>query len=70
MKKSAYSIGFRRPSLALSFAMRGCRVIGVDIDRQLIEDLNRGLPITSSRTVTEASRKSADELARGVFVPP
>jgi UDP-N-acetyl-D-mannosaminuronic acid dehydrogenase len=28
---------------ALSFAMRGCQVTGVDIDEQLIDDLNKGI---------------------------
>ena len=36
-----FGLGFVGLPLALSFAMRGCRVIGVDIDRRLIEDLNR-----------------------------
>lgn len=36
-------LGFVGLPLALSFAMRGCQVIGVDIDAGLVDDLNRGV---------------------------
>jgi len=61
-------LGFVGLPLALSFAMRGCRVIGVDIDRQLIEDLNRGithhLESYGNRGIQEILQ---DELASGRF---
>jgi nucleotide sugar dehydrogenase len=44
MKKICmFGLGFVGLPLALSFAMRGCQVTGVDIDEQLIDDLNKGI---------------------------
>ncbi len=67
-KVCVFGLGFVGLPLALSFAMRGCRVIGVDIDRQLIEDLNRGithhLESYGDRSIQEILR---DELASGRF---
>ena len=43
MKKVAMlGLGFVGLPLALSFSMRGCAVVGVDIDRDLVQELNRG----------------------------
>ena len=43
MKKVAmFGLGFVGLPLALSFSMRGCQVIGVDIDEELVNQLNRG----------------------------
>ncbi len=67
-KVCVFGLGFVGLPLALSFAMRGCRVIGVDIDRQLIEDLNRGithhLESYGNRGIQEILQ---DELASGRF---
>jgi UDP-N-acetyl-D-mannosaminuronic acid dehydrogenase len=38
-----FGLGFVGLPLALSFAMRGCQVTGVDIDEQLVSDLNKGI---------------------------
>lgn len=38
-----FGLGFVGLPLALSFAMRGCQVTGVDVDRSLVEDLNNGI---------------------------
>lgn len=44
MKKvCVFGLGFVGLPLALSFAMRGCEVTGVDVDRQLVEELNQGV---------------------------
>ncbi len=44
MKKVCmFGLGFVGLPLALSFAMRGCQVTGVDIDEKLVADLNQGL---------------------------
>ncbi len=44
MKKVCmFGLGFVGLPLALSFAMRGCQVTGVDIDEKLVKDLNQGL---------------------------
>ncbi|NPV29103.1 MAG: nucleotide sugar dehydrogenase [Firmicutes bacterium] len=42
-KIAIFGLGFVGLPLALSFALRGCRVTGVDVDGQLVEDLNRGI---------------------------
>lgn len=38
-----FGLGFVGLPLALSFAMRGCTVVGVDVDWDLVEELNRGI---------------------------
>ncbi|MGE5417796.1 MAG: nucleotide sugar dehydrogenase [Acidobacteriota bacterium] len=44
MKKVAvFGLGFVGLPLALSFAMHGCKVYGVDIDPVLVEELNAGI---------------------------
>lgn len=44
MKKVCmFGLGFVGLPLALSFAMRGCQVIGIDVDSSLVEDLNNGV---------------------------
>ncbi len=44
MKKvCVFGLGFVGLPLALSFAMRGCSVYGVDIDEQLVNNLNEGI---------------------------
>ena len=44
MKKvCVFGLGFVGLPLALSFAMRGCSVYGVDIDEQLVDNLNKGI---------------------------
>ncbi len=44
MKKvCVFGLGFVGLPLALSFAMQGCTVTGVDIDEQLVADLNDGI---------------------------
>lgn len=42
-KVAMFGLGFVGLPLALSFAMRGCEVTGVDIDASLIRDLNNGI---------------------------
>lgn len=44
MKKVCmFGLGFVGLPLALSFAMRGCKVTGVDIDINLVDELNQGI---------------------------
>lgn len=40
---AVFGLGFVGLPLALSFAMRGVKVVGVDIDTHLIEELNQGI---------------------------
>lgn len=42
-KIAIFGLGFVGLPLALSYAIRGCHVIGVDIDQSLINDLNNGV---------------------------
>ncbi len=42
-KIAIFGLGFVGLPLALSFALRGCRVTGVDVDEKLVSDLNRGI---------------------------
>jgi len=69
MKKVAmFGLGFVGLPLALSFSMRGCEVIGVDIDEELVTDLNRGhshhLEVYEGRGLPEILR---EQLAAGRF---
>jgi len=43
VKVAVFGLGFVGLPLALSYALRGCRVIGVDIDQNLINELNNGI---------------------------
>lgn len=38
-----FGLGFVGLPLALSFALRGCRVTGIDVDEQLVANLNQGI---------------------------
>lgn len=40
---AVFGLGFVGLPLALSFAMRGCKVVGVDVDPVLVEELNEGI---------------------------
>lgn len=40
---AVFGLGFVGLPLALSFAMRGCRVTGVDINEALVEEINSGI---------------------------
>lgn len=40
---AVFGLGFVGLPLALSYALKGCNVIGVDIDRNLVDQLNRGI---------------------------
>ncbi len=40
---AVFGLGFVGLPLALSFAMRGAKVVGVDIDTRLIKELNQGI---------------------------
>jgi len=42
-KAAVFGLGFVGLPLALSFAMRGCEVIGVDVDENLVSALNTGI---------------------------
>lgn len=42
-KVAVFGLGFVGLPLALSYALRGCQVTGVDVDRQLVEELNNGI---------------------------
>ena len=63
-----FGLGFVGLPLALSFAMRGCQVIGVDVDQTLVEDLNNGithhLESYQELSIQDILR---DELASGRF---
>lgn len=63
-----FGLGFVGLPLALSFAMRGCQVIGVDVDSSLVENLNNGithhLESYGERGIQDILR---DELASGRF---
>jgi len=43
VKIAIFGLGFVGLPLALSYALRGCTVVGVDVDRNLIDQLNRGI---------------------------
>ncbi|SHG42841.1 UDP-N-acetyl-D-mannosaminuronic acid dehydrogenase [Thermosyntropha lipolytica DSM 11003] len=69
MKKVCmFGLGFVGLPLALSFAMRGCKVTGVDIDVNLVDELNRGIThhfeTYQGKTIQEILR---EELAKGSF---
>jgi nucleotide sugar dehydrogenase len=69
MKKVCmFGLGFVGLPLALSFAMRGCQVIGVDVDESLVNDLNQGithhLEAYGSKPIQEILH---EELAAGRF---
>ncbi|MGE5544896.1 MAG: nucleotide sugar dehydrogenase [Bacillota bacterium] len=63
-----FGLGFVGLPLALSFAMRGCQVTGVDVDKSLVEELNNGithhLESYGDRSIQDILR---DELASGRF---
>lgn len=40
---AVFGLGFVGLPLALSFAMRGCQVIGVDVNKTLVQELNQGI---------------------------
>lgn len=42
-KVAVFGLGFVGLPLALSYAIRGCHVTGVDIDRRLVDELNNGI---------------------------
>jgi nucleotide sugar dehydrogenase len=42
-KIAIFGLGFIGLPLALSFALKGCKVTGVDVDEQLVDDLNQGI---------------------------
>ncbi|NLB18306.1 MAG: nucleotide sugar dehydrogenase [Syntrophomonadaceae bacterium] len=67
-KVAVFGLGFVGLPLALSFAMRGCKVIGIDVDPSLVEDLNNGLThhleSYQGRSIQEML---GDELASGRF---
>ncbi|MGE5405157.1 MAG: nucleotide sugar dehydrogenase [Candidatus Saccharibacteria bacterium] len=65
MKKVAvFGLGFVGLPLALSFAMRGCQVYGVDIDPNLINELNNGvthhLEAYGSKSIQQILREELD----------
>lgn len=43
VKIAIFGLGFVGLPLALSYALRGCTVVGVDVDLNLIDQLNRGI---------------------------
>ncbi len=43
VKIGIFGLGFVGLPLALSYAIRGCQVIGVDVDQNLVNELNRGV---------------------------
>lgn len=43
LKVAVFGLGFVGLPLALSFAMRGCKVYGVDINEELVADINSGI---------------------------
>ncbi|MDH7498632.1 MAG: nucleotide sugar dehydrogenase [Syntrophomonadaceae bacterium] len=65
-----FGLGFVGLPLALSFAMRGCRVVGVDVDQALVAELQAGvthhLESYQGTPIQEILRR---ELAAGRFRP-
>lgn len=43
VKVAVFGLGFVGLPLALSYALRGCNVIGVDVDQNLVNQLNQGI---------------------------
>lgn len=43
VKVAIFGLGFVGLPLALSYALRGCEVIGVDVDPHLVDQLNKGI---------------------------
>lgn len=57
-------LGFIGLPLALSYAMKGCEVTGIDVDEELVRDINRGLtPLQESyrgSTIGDILRRELD----------
>jgi len=68
VKVAVFGLGFVGLPLALSFAMRGCRVIGVDINQELVTELNNGIThhLEAYKNVP-IQKILAEQLANGNF---
>lgn len=68
VKVAVFGLGFVGLPLALSYALRGCRVTGVDIDNSLISDLNNGITHHLEKYhETPIQEVLADQLKSGRF---
>ncbi|MFO8060704.1 MAG: NAD(P)-binding domain-containing protein, partial [Bacillota bacterium] len=63
-KVAVIGLGFIGLPLALSYAMRGCQVVGIDTDEQLVADINRGvtslLESDHGRSIAQILRQELD----------
>ncbi len=67
-KVAVFGLGFVGLPLALSYALRGCEVVGVDIDPRLVHELNSGITHHLERYHdTPIQQVLADELRSGRF---
>lgn len=63
-----FGLGFVGLPLALSFSLRGCEVIGVDVNESLVNDLNNGITHhLEAWHNTPIQKVLADQLAAGRF---
>lgn len=67
-KVAIFGLGFIGLPLALSFAMKGCRVTGVDVDNRLVDDLNKGITYhLEAKDGTPIQQILKEQLATGRF---
>ncbi|MDA8234692.1 MAG: 3-hydroxyacyl-CoA dehydrogenase NAD-binding domain-containing protein [Clostridia bacterium] len=68
-KVAVFGLGFVGLPLALSFAMRGCKVLGVDINNALVTELNNGVTHhLEFYGQTPIQQILAEQLAKGNFI--
>lgn len=70
VKVTVFGLGFVGLPLALSFAMRGCKVYGVDVNEELIFELKAGITHhLEAYHSTPIQKILKDQLAAGRFLP-
>ncbi len=68
VKVAVFGLGFVGLPLALSYAIRGCSVVGVDVDENLVGQLNQGITHHLERYhETPIQEVLANQLANGRF---
>ena len=67
-KMAVIGLGFIGLPLALSYAMKGCQVVGIDIDEALVRDINRGVtPLQESHRGQDIDQILQEQLDLGTF---
>lgn len=68
VRVAIFGLGFVGLPLALSYALRGCNVVGVDVDANLVSQLNQGITHHLEKYhETPIQKVLADQLANGNF---